>query len=120
MRNDIAAGSTRLALAVAEASGAVDAPSREATARKQGQSWRLTGAKSFVIDAAAADWLVVAALHEAAGRRAFFLVNARQDGVQVDMLPWRDVTRQVCDVRFKSAVAEPLASDDAAKLALAH
>jgi alkylation response protein AidB-like acyl-CoA dehydrogenase len=109
----VAAGSTKLALAVAEASGAVDAPSREATARKQGQSWRLTGAKSFVIDAAAADWLVVAAQEEG-GNRAFFLLEANQPGVQVDLLPWRDVTRQVADVRLKDAIGERLAVDDAA------
>jgi alkylation response protein AidB-like acyl-CoA dehydrogenase len=107
----VAAGSTKLALAVAEASGAVDGPCREAAARKQGGSWRLTGAKSFVIDAAAADWLVVAAQQEQ--RRAFFLVEADQPGVQVDLLPWRDVTRQVADVRLKDAIGERLAVDDA-------
>ena len=108
----VAAGSTRLALAVAEASGAVDGPCREATARSHGTSWRLTGAKSFVIDAAAADWLVVVAQEER-GDRAFFLVEARQPGVQADLLPWRDVTRQVADVRLKDAVGERLAADDA-------
>src|SRR5512138_1061994 len=43
----IAGGSVKMALAVAESSGAADPPSREATAGKRGQSWRLTGAKSF-------------------------------------------------------------------------
>jgi acyl-CoA dehydrogenase len=33
--------------------------------------------------------------------------------VQVDLLPWRDVTRQVADVRLQDAVAERLAMDDA-------
>ena len=113
----VAAGSIKLALAVAEASGAVDGPCREASARKQGGSWRLTGAKSFVIDAAAADWLVVAAQEEQG--RAFFLVDANQPGVQVDLLPWRDVTRQVADVRLKDAVGERLAADDADAVALA-
>jgi len=110
----VAAGTVRLALAVAESTGAVGGPCREATARKQGESWRLTGVKSFVIDAAAADWLVVAAHDEAARARAFFLVEARQPGVQVDLLPWRDVTRQVADVRLKDAAGEKLAMDDAA------
>ena len=107
----VAAGSTKLALAVAEASGSVDGPCREAAARKHGESWRLTGAKSFVIDAAAADWLVVAAQDEQG--RAFFLVETNQPGVQVDLLPWRDVTRQVADVRLKDAIGERLAVDDA-------
>jgi alkylation response protein AidB-like acyl-CoA dehydrogenase len=52
----VAAGRTRLALAIAESSGAVDGSCREATARRQGGVYRLTGAKSFAIDAAAADW----------------------------------------------------------------
>jgi alkylation response protein AidB-like acyl-CoA dehydrogenase len=111
---DVAAGTVKLALAVAESNGAVGGPCREAAARKQGGSWRLTGVKSFVIDAAAADWLVVAAQDDQAGARAFFLVDAHQPGVQVDLLSWRDVTRQVADVRLKDAVGEKLASDDAA------
>ena len=68
--------------------------------------------KSFVIDGAAADILVVAAQDAVAGGRAFFLVDARQAGVEVDLLPWRDVTRQVADVRLRDAVGEKLAADD--------
>lgn len=105
----VAAGTTKLAVAVAEASGATEGPCRECTARGD----RLTGVKSFVIDAAAADWLIVVAQDDAAGRRAFFLVDARQPAVTVDLLPWRDVTRQMADVRLKEAKAERLAIDDA-------
>ncbi len=111
---DVAAGKMTLALAIAEADGSVDGPCREATARRQGDGYVLTGVKSFVIDAAAADWLVVAAQDAQAGRRAFFLVGAKQPAVQVELLPWRDVTRQVCDVRLTDAIGEPLAmADDA-------
>ena len=109
----VAAGSTKLALAVADSSGAVDGPCREATARASDAAYRLTGVKSFAIDAAAADWLVVAAQDLATGQRAFFLIDAAQDGVQAELLPWRDVTRQVCDVRLTDAVGEKLAIDDA-------
>jgi len=109
----VAAGTAKLALAVAESNGATDGPGREAVARKQsGADYLITGVRSFVIDAAAADWLVVAAAEEGAAHRAFFLVDARQAAVQADPLPWRDVTRQVCDVRFRDAVAEPLPADD--------
>jgi acyl-CoA dehydrogenase len=69
--------------------------------------------KSLAIDAAAADLLVCAAQDVAAGGRPFFLVDARQPGVQVDLLPWRDVTRQVADVRLQDAVGERLAMDNA-------
>jgi acyl-CoA dehydrogenase len=110
----VAAGTTKLALAVAESNGVADGPCREVAARRHGGGYRLTGVKSFVIDAASADWLVVAAQDEAAGRRAFFLVDTRQEGIQADPLPWRDVTREVCDVRFKDAEGERLAMDDAA------
>jgi acyl-CoA dehydrogenase len=104
----IAAGELKLALAVADSTGAADGPSRECSARGD----RLTGVKSFVIDAAAADLLVVAAQDGTAGGRAFFLVEARQPGVQVDLLPWRDVTRQVAEVRLKDAVGERLATGE--------
>jgi acyl-CoA dehydrogenase len=112
--SQVADGAAKLALAVAESNGTTDSPGREAVARKQaGTHHLITGVRSFVIDAAVADWLVVAAVDEASGRRAFFLVDAKREAVQADLLPWRDVTRQVCDVRFKNAVAEPLAVDDA-------
>ncbi len=110
----VAAGTTRLALAIAESSGTVEGTCREATARRQAGAYRLTGVKSFVIDAAAADWLVVAAHDDATGRRAFYLVEAKQEGVHSEPLSWRDVTRQVCDVRFKDAIGEKLAVDDGA------
>jgi alkylation response protein AidB-like acyl-CoA dehydrogenase len=108
----VAAGTTKLALAVAESSGAADGPCREAAAHRHGGAYRLTGVKSFAIDAVSADWLVVAAQDAAAGHRAFFLVDARQQGVHADPLAWRDVTREVCDVRLKDAEAEKLAMDD--------
>jgi acyl-CoA dehydrogenase len=110
----VAAGTQKLALAIAESTGSVDGPCREATARRHGAAWRLTGVKSFVIDALAADWLVVAAHDAAEGRRAFFLVEAAQDGVQCELLDWRDVTRQVCDVRLTDVVGELLAMEDGA------
>jgi alkylation response protein AidB-like acyl-CoA dehydrogenase len=108
----VATGSVKLALAVAESNGTVDGPGREAVARKQAGTWQITGVRSFVIDAAAADWLVVTALDAASGRRMFFLADVDQDAIQTDPLPWRDVTRQVCDVRFKDAVVEPLSLGD--------
>lgn len=109
----VAAGTTKLALAVAESSGAVDGPCREARAHRHGAGWRLTGVKSFAIDAASADWLIVVAQDEADGGRGFYLVDARQDGVQAEPLDWRDVTREVCDVRLKDAEGERLEADDA-------
>ena len=39
-------------------------------------------------------------------KMAQLMYEASIAGVQVDLLPWRDVTRQVADVRLKDAVAE--------------
>ena len=54
----VADGAAKLALAVAESNGTTDSPGREAVARKQaGTHHLITGVRSFVIDAAVADWL---------------------------------------------------------------
>jgi len=76
----IAAGELKLALAIADSTGTTDGPSRECAARGD----RLTGVKSLAIDAAAADLLVCAAQDAATGGRAFFLLDARQPGVQIE------------------------------------
>jgi alkylation response protein AidB-like acyl-CoA dehydrogenase len=110
----VAAGRTRLALAIAESSGAVDGSCREATARRQGGGVP-ADRRQVLRDRRCRGRLVVVAAHdEETGRRAFFLVDASQDDVQSGPLPSRDVTRQVCDVRLKDAVGERLAADDEA------
>jgi acyl-CoA dehydrogenase len=107
----VAAGDCRIALAVADSKGDVEGASPEATARADGAGFALTGVKSFVVDAAGADWLVVAAHESAAGGRAFFLVDAGAAGASVDLLDWRDLTRQVCEVRLEGVPAELMAHD---------
>ncbi len=103
----VAAGELTLALALAEAGGREDGPD-QAQATRDGAAWRITGQKAFVVDAAEARTLVVAARGETSERR-FFLVDADQGGVAVAIQPWRDITRQVCTVTLDAAVAEPLA-----------
>jgi len=106
----VAAGEIALALAAAEADGREDGPDRETTAEPHGGGWRISGRKSFVIDAAAAQMLAVAA--EVGGARRLFLVDARGPGVEVALEPWRDITRQVCTVTLDRANAEPLGDGD--------
>ncbi len=105
----IAAGTASMALAIADADGSLEGPSSDARAVAEGDAYILSGTKSFVVDAASATTLVVAA-HDGTTRR-FFVVDARQDGVRVEVLPWRDITRQVCNVSFDGARGEVLPVD---------
>jgi len=106
----IAGKGATMALAVCDANGNDEGPRSDTKAAKAGSSYRLNGSKSFVVDAATADTLVVAAEHE--GRRGLFLVDPKADGVRIEILPWRDVTREVCHVTFSNAQAELLSEDD--------
>lgn len=108
----VAAGELTMALALAEEGGREGGPDRATRATRDGGGWRLNGRKTFVVDAADAALLVVAA-GESSGRR-FYLVDTGQPGVQVTLEPWRDITRQVCTVDLTDASAELLAAQDSA------
>lgn len=101
----------KLALAVSDQTGQSDGPSSDAIAKRAGDDYVIHGGKSFVVDAASADLLIVAA--ERDGKRGLFIVDPKQSGVTVGVLPWRDTTREVCDVAFAGAKGELLAADDA-------
>jgi alkylation response protein AidB-like acyl-CoA dehydrogenase len=103
----VAVGDMALALAAAEPGGREDGPDKTLATRPSG-TWRLTGRKAFVIDAAEADRLVVTARTAGDDRRRLFLVDAKQAGVEVTLEPWRDITRQVCSVALDGAEGEPL------------
>jgi alkylation response protein AidB-like acyl-CoA dehydrogenase len=105
----IAAGTASMALAIADADGSVDGPSSDTRATAAGDAYVLSGTKSFVVDAASASALVVVA--DDGTSRRFFVVDARQDGVRIDVVPWRDITRQVCTVTFDGARGEALPVD---------
>lgn len=96
----------KLALAVADESGSYDNMATDVAATKAGDRYRLSGTKSFVVDAASADKIIVSALVE--GRKDFFLVDAKTAGVEIEVLPWRDITRQVCKLELKEVEAERL------------
>lgn len=107
----VASEGLALALAVSDRDGQNDGPSSDAEAVRSGDNYILRGSKSFVVDAAAANVLIVAA--RVGGKRGLFIVDRGESGVTVDVLPWRDTTRQVCDVVFAGAKAELLVADDA-------
>jgi alkylation response protein AidB-like acyl-CoA dehydrogenase len=107
----VASGDLKLALAVSDADGTIEGPNADAMATPDGEKWRISGSKSFVVDAKAADRIVVMAKTD--GGKKFFLVDRNASGVTVDPVEWRDITRQVCSVRFDHANAELLSASDA-------
>ena len=108
----VATGEIALALAVAETDGREDGTDRETVAEPDGVRWRLSGRKAFVIDAAAAQKMVVAARAGVDGERRLFLIDASEGGVETTLEPWRDITRQVCKVTLAGAGADPLGGAD--------
>lgn len=96
----IASGERQVCLAIADASGA---PGEGVKATPTNGGYTLTGEKSYVVDADCADQIVVMGQDD-----TYYLVDRHADGVDVSLLPWRDITRQVCSVRFDDAPAERL------------
>lgn len=106
---EVAGGSLKLALAIAARDGSCETPNRDVEVTEAQDGFRLTGTGYFVVDAASADKIVVAAV--TAGNRHFFLVDRKASGVGVETLDWRDITRQVCTVNLCDVSAELLAAD---------
>jgi alkylation response protein AidB-like acyl-CoA dehydrogenase len=73
--------------------------------RPAGTGYRLTGSKGFVIDAHAADWLLVTAA--APEGPVQFLLPASAPGVTVRVMSGLDLTRTWCQVRFEDVLASP-------------
>jgi alkylation response protein AidB-like acyl-CoA dehydrogenase len=94
----VVGGRLSLALAIADADGGYEAPGRGVTAEAVDGGHRLTGGKAFVVDAASADKIVVAAILD--GARRYFVVDRTAPGVEVEPVAWRDITRQVATVRL--------------------
>ncbi|MCJ9699622.1 acyl-CoA dehydrogenase family protein [Bradyrhizobium sp. SHOUNA76] len=103
---EVAAGRLKLALAVSNSDGSIAADQSDATALKDGESYLLSGSRSFVVDAQSADKIVVMAKIGADDK--FFLIDRNAKGVAVEVLDWRDPTRQVCSLRLNGARGELL------------
>jgi alkylation response protein AidB-like acyl-CoA dehydrogenase len=63
---------------------------------------KLTGEKSFVPDAAVADFIIVVA------RNGVFVVDPKAPGVKISPMSGMDLTRKLYVVEFSNAPAEPL------------
>jgi alkylation response protein AidB-like acyl-CoA dehydrogenase len=105
----VADGQLKLALAVGHATGSDDVESDI----KVDASGKLTGTANFVVDGSEADVLIVAA-QAASGALGFYAVQADQPSVTREVLPWRDITRQVSKLTLTGAEAEVLTTDFAA------
>ena len=102
----VAGGATTLALAIADSDGSYAGPGADARATAVDGRHQITGSKSFVVDAEAADKLVVAAVLD--GQRRYFIVDRDAPGLEIELVAWRDITRQVATVRFDNTPAERL------------
>jgi alkylation response protein AidB-like acyl-CoA dehydrogenase len=99
----IAQGSARATVALTEPSGRWDAGAVTLAAKPSGGGWQLDGVKLFVPDAAAADYMVVAARTRGEGEDgiSLFLIKGRPAGMTVTSLKTLDMTRRWSEVRFE-------------------
>lgn len=105
----LAAGEARGTFAVAEDDGLWTAAGVHLRAKQDGKQWVLAGTKSFVLDAAGADLVVVAA-RTGAGL-SLFAVDARDSGLHQERLPAMDPTRRLSRLNF-AGVSAQLVGDD--------
>ena len=118
----IASGETLATLALAEPNGCWDADGVALEARNNGGAWTLHGEKSFVVDGASAELLVVVA--RAPGSRgtdglSFFSLRANANGVSRRPLDVIDPTRKLAAISLEGARAELLGVEGEAAPALA-
>lgn len=97
----IAAGTTRATVAVYEESGTLSLDAIHMSAERRGTAHRLTGVKTFVIDGATAD-LILVVTRDGAGI-SVYAVDAAQPGVTSTALQTLDQTRKQALVTFTDA-----------------
>jgi alkylation response protein AidB-like acyl-CoA dehydrogenase len=83
---------------------------------RDGDGWTLTGAKSFVLDGALADLLLVAAVAPAG--LSLFAVDATASGLTRSALPTVDQTRKLARVVFDSTPARLVGLEGGARASL--
>jgi alkylation response protein AidB-like acyl-CoA dehydrogenase len=99
----MASGDTVATVAFVEDAGRWDAEGIQMPAERDGGQWRLTGAKTFVLDGHTADVLIVAA--RTADGVSLFAVSAAADGLHRAPLRTLDETRKQARVEFSSTPA---------------
>jgi alkylation response protein AidB-like acyl-CoA dehydrogenase len=105
----IASGETKATLALTEANGKWDESGIEATAKKSGDSWTISGEKMFVLDGHVADLIIVAAKTDAG--TSLFHLNSDAAGLTRESLSTMDQTRKQAKLTFADTPATLLGTD---------
>jgi len=108
----LALGELRGTLAVSGDDGRTDLSSPGASARRVGGQWLLDGHKSYVIDGATAQLILVAGRTDAGV--SLFAVEAGASGLAVEPLKTVDLTRRQARLRFDSVPARLIGAEGAA------
>jgi alkylation response protein AidB-like acyl-CoA dehydrogenase len=107
----IASGQTKATLAFTEANGRWDEAGIEATATQDGDSWKITGEKMFVIDGHTADVLIVAA--KTANGVSLFHTTGDAAGLTRTALSTMDQTRKQAKLNFENTPATLVGTEGA-------
>jgi alkylation response protein AidB-like acyl-CoA dehydrogenase len=113
----IASGEVRAAFAFTEDNGRWDSSGIEMTATEDDDGYRLNGAKSFVVDGATADLLIVAARRPTSqgdGGLSLFIVEAGGEGLARNALQVMDQTRKQARLTFENVKGQLLGEEGAA------
>jgi alkylation response protein AidB-like acyl-CoA dehydrogenase len=105
----IASGETIAALALTEENGRWDEPGVTATATRDGDAWKLSGTKSYVIDGHTATLLIVAARTDAGV--SLFAVEGDAAGVTRTPLSTMDQTRKQAKVELADTPGRLIGTD---------
>ena len=112
----IAAGETIATLAFCEPSGRFDPAGIETLARRDGAAWRISGAKSYVLDGHTADLVLVAA--GTASGVSLFQVTGDAAGLQRTPLTTLDPTRKQARLDFDRVEARLVGAEGAGERVL--
>ena len=104
----IASGETIATLAFTEDDGSWDPGSIKLSAVKEGESWKLDGHKSFVLDGASAGLILVVAATD--GGLSLFAVDGAASGLTRTVLPTLDQTRKLARLEFTGVPGQLIGS----------
>lgn len=105
----IASGETKATLALTEANGRWDEEGIEATATKDGDAWKISGEKMFVLDGHTADLILVAAKTDAG--TSLFHLSSDAAGLTREALSTMDQTRKQAKLTFADTPATLIGTD---------